>query len=81
MKNFVELTVTKRQAELLASLLTRVTGELQYRAIKTGDWRLDRSHEVWSGITNQITASIGMEVFQQPNVHVERLLDVIRHRQ
>lgn len=70
----VTIKLTPEQAEHLTSLLTTLTGRLQYKAGKRKDGALDDSWRFWNKITNQLSHSIGFEAFCQPSVYVSDML-------
>lgn len=70
----VTIKLTPTQAEHLTSLLTTLTGHLQYKAGKRKDGALDDSWRFWHGITNQTSKAIGFEAFCQPSVYVSDML-------
>lgn len=81
----VQVNLTTRQAELLTSLLSDLSGQLQYRAMKIAPGpesdRFDETYDFWSGISQAVAASINMQSFMQPSPHINRLISVVRGQQ
>ena len=66
MKN-ITITLTNDQAKELASLLTMLTGRLQYRASKSPDGSLDDSWKFWNDISKPVSSSLGFEAWCEPD--------------
>lgn len=83
MTDAVTITLTRRQAELLSTLIADMNGRLQYRAIKTHPSttanQLDKTFAVWQGISERIAKGLG-GVYKMDNKHVSRLIDVTREK-
>lgn len=87
-KGPVQITMSRKQAELLTSLLSDLAGQVLYRARKlantrTGD-NFDHTHEVWQEIALAVAKPIEREneilSAQEPknSIHIRRLLQIVR---
>ncbi len=70
--------LSKEETESLCTLVTRLVGELQYRAIKAkSKWKqkeLDGAWKFWNNISNKIASSMGFESFMVSDSMVDNLL-------
>lgn len=73
MKN-ATVTLSRDEAEKLSSLLSQLTGKLQYRAVKDNSGSLDNHWQFWRNIEKKVANSIGFEGFAYPSPEVTEVL-------
>lgn len=88
MSKIVNVQLTEKQAHLLTSLLSDLSGQVKYRAMKLADTPagtpLDQTAEVWQNIAVAVSEPIGRkdEILsaQEPkgSIHIDRMLKVVR---
>jgi hypothetical protein len=63
------ISLTEEEAKVLSSLLSQITGKIQYKALK--DPSLDESWVFWHGISSKVSESIGFESFMEDSEHLD----------
>jgi hypothetical protein len=72
--NVQPIILTQSEAQLLSTLLSNLTGRLQYRAMKTSDGSLDNHWQVWSNIEKKVSNAHGFEAYSVPSEEVDAIL-------
>jgi hypothetical protein len=71
----VTITLTEAEATNLSTVITQLTGALQYHALsKKG---LNKAWKHWRGIGKKIASPLGYEALMVPNPMTRKLLDSI----
>lgn len=74
MKN-ITISLTRKQAEDLSTVISSMVGALQYKATQTPNGSLDDSWAHWHKISKEISSSFGFEGWCSPNALTENLMN------